>query len=64
MDNIGMSDGFYHFNVVFCERNRRRWWDIHSDRNSHRGIHSATSSFLQILAVLEKIQRLMVRCVS
>ena len=60
----GMSDGFYHFNVVFCERNRRRWWDIHSDRNSHRGIHSATSSFLQILAVLEKIQRLMVRCVS
>ncbi|VFS40885.1 Uncharacterised protein [Enterobacter cancerogenus] len=39
-------------------------WNINSDRNSHRYIYSAASPFLQILAVLEKIQRLMVRCVS
>lgn len=64
MDNIGMSDGFYHFSIVFYERNRRRWWDINSDRNCHRCIYSAASPFLQILAVLEKIQRLMARCVS
>lgn len=64
MDNIGMSDGFFHFSVVFFERKHREWWDINSDRNSHRCIYSAASPFLQILAVLEKIQRLMVRCVS
>lgn len=64
MDKIGMSDRFYHFNVVFCKRNRRRWWHINSDRNSHRGIYSAARPFLQILAVLEKIQRLIFRCVS
>lgn len=64
MDNIGMSDGFYPFSVVYRERNCRGWWDINSDRNSHRCIYSAASPFLQILAVLEKIQKLMVRCVS
>lgn len=46
MDSIGMSDGFYHFSIVFCERNRRGWWDINSDRNSHRCIYSAASPFL------------------
>ena len=64
MDNIILPDGFYPSYIVCCERNRCGWWNINTHRYHHRCIYSAASPVLQILAVLEKIQGLMVRCFS